>query len=85
MYLLTKQQAIQAMREGKTIGFCNIKGVEMWLGDTHFMFKHRCGKIEPLHPKTMNQDDGYCLVENTHKNVRFVFNKKPTLTIASRF
>lgn len=75
MYLLNKKEAIQAMREGKTIGFLDIKGVEMWLSDGHFLFKHRCGKIETLNQKTIRQEDGYILVENTHKNIEIKLNR----------
>ncbi len=84
MHLLTKKEAVQAMREGKTIGFCDIKGVEMWLGETHFLFKHKCGKIEALNPNTMNQNDGYILVENTHRNIPVRLYRKPMLHITSR-
>lgn len=79
--VLTKKEALQAMREGKTIGFATIKGVEMWKDDSRYLFKHKCGKIENLHYNTMSDDNGYVIVDNTHKNVRIVTNRYLTLQL----
>ena len=75
MILLTRDEAIKAMREGKTVGFVGIPGIEMCLHEGSWLFKHRDGTIESLNSKTFSDDDGYCIVNRSNKHMHVKVRK----------
>lgn len=70
MILLNREQAIQAMRDGKTIGFVGIQGVEMALHDGNWLFMHRDGSIENLRAETIAELDGYCIRNYSNRHMK---------------
>lgn len=62
--LLTKNEAIQAMRDGKTVSFFNTKTIQMYLSNGFFWFKREGHEVEKLERKTIDLENCYVIVEN---------------------
>lgn len=64
--LITKNEALKAMRDGKTVSFFNIKGIQMYLRDGFFWFDREGHEVEKLDRKTLDLENCYVIVENKH-------------------
>ena len=77
-YILTRNRALEMMRSGKVIGFLGIPGVEMFMNNGMFLFKHRDGHVELLDDRTMEGFDGYYVIRE-FQTKKAIFNKQRRL------
>jgi len=62
--LINKDEALKAMREGKTVSFYNTKSIRMYLRDGFFWFDRDGHEVEKLARKTLDLENCYVIVEN---------------------
>ncbi len=62
--LITRDEALKAMREGKSVSFFNTKSIQMYLRDGFFWFKREGHEVEKLDKKTLQLENCYVIVEN---------------------
>jgi len=60
---MNRDQAIEAMREGKSVGFKTIPNVKMFLNEGYFWFKRKGHKVEKLDERTIDNESEYVIMK----------------------